>query len=170
MSEATGGGIETSEHIPVFVDVAGPRGEDGFRPVVTMRLCINIQGGVFRYEDGAWHLTAKGRRQGFIPLTKARPRANGRPEYLSDRCRAIAEADERRAADRKADDEYERSVARARKNGTPKPTRAKTEDVLDAERALADRARKQADLKGAHPPAADAPPDPPGFGDASEDI
>lgn len=160
MAEArTGDAIETSEFMPVFVDVAGPRGEDGYRPVVTQRLAQNTNSGIWRYDDGRWEMTAKGRRLGFIQLTKFRTRANGAPVYLDDRCKALAEHAAKRAAERKAQDEYERGVARATKTGSPKPTRQKPEEVRAAVADLVERGRLQAEQK-VHPPAPDAPPDP----------
>lgn len=155
-------GIETSEHIPVFVDVAGPRGEDGYRPVMTQRLAKNINTGIWRYEEGQWELTTKGRKAGFIPLTKPRYRANGTPEYLNDRCKGIADAADKRMAERKAEDEYERGVVKATKTGSPKPKKRAVEEVLAESKNLVARAEHQRDR---HPAAADAPPDPPGWGD-----
>lgn len=161
-----GDGIETSEHIPVFIDVAGPRGVEGYRPVTTTRLAKNVANGNFRYEDGAWHLTPRGRKAGFIPLTKPRPRANGTPVYLNAKCEALAKSAERHAAERKAADEYERALARSKKTGSPAPKRQSPAEVEEATAALVARGRAASEREGVFPAAPDAPPDPPGFGDA----
>lgn len=162
VQEATIDGVETSEHIPVFVDVAGPRGDDGFRPVMTQRLAQNIRTGIWRFEEGQWELTTKGRKAGFIPLTQPRLRANGTPVYLDERCKGIAMAAERRSAERKSEDEHERAILKARKIGAKEPKKRDPAEVLQEMQNLVARGGRQGSR---HAPAPDAPPDPVGWGD-----